>query len=61
MFGINAHQALDLIGLGSQNSQSVFNGADQFGEFFEIAVMGCFGLHFLPEVFDRIEVGRVGR
>ena len=33
MLGINAHQALDLIRLGGQDSQSLFNGADQFGKF----------------------------
>jgi len=61
VLGINAHQALDLIRLASQDSQSLINGADQFSELCEIAVMGSFGLDFFPEVFDRIVIGRVGR
>ena len=60
MLGINAHQALFLIHLGCQDSQSLFNGADQFGEFREIAVVGSFGLIFFPEVCNRIVIGRVG-
>ncbi len=53
MLGINAHQALFLIHLGCQDSQSLFNGADQFGEFREIAVVGSFGLIF----FQRYVIG----
>jgi len=35
VLGINAHQALDLIRLASQDSQSLINGADQFSELCE--------------------------
>jgi len=61
VLGVNAHQAHDFIGLGSQDRQSLFNRLDQLGEFFKVSVVSGFGLHFLPQVFDGIVVWRVGR
>lgn len=57
MLGVNAHEPLDFIGLGCQDCQCLFNGLDQLGEFSEISVMSSFGLHLLPQVFDRVVIG----
>jgi hypothetical protein len=61
VFGIDAHQPHDFISLGSQDRQSLFDRLDQLDKFFEVPVVSCFGFHFLPQVFDRIVVWRVGR
>jgi len=60
MLGVDAHRTQDFIGLGSQDFQSILNGFGQFDKLIEVAVVSGFGFDFLPQVFNRVVIWRIG-
>ena len=54
--GVEAHEALDLISLGSQQLKGFLDGFHQLDEFFEVAIVSSPRLNFLPKEFNRIIV-----
>lgn len=52
--GIEAHQVFDFVGLGSEQLQGLLDGVHQLDKIFEVAIMRCPGLNFLPKVLERL-------